>query len=204
MLPIACSNLHIHHVQTSLFLRPSLYPCEIVIIFITWEKKNRRVNAMCSPIDDPKKGISPPPPFPRHPPGTLATPKNHHQRGQGGPLGSSRWTPKTCIRLGEIWVPWAGERAGEEPGVPPYVRQLLLLCPTTTTGQCPPSCSHTDQTHFQTSSQFSLAPNMFRFKSKPTAQVRSDPPNQNHLLSHFLKISQFLLQYCLAMHLFII
>ena len=138
---------------------------------------------------DPKKGISPPPPFPRHPPGTLATPKNHHQGGQGGPLGSSTWTPKTCIGLGEICVPWAGERAGEEPGVPPYVRQLLLLCPTTNTGQCPPSSSHTDQTHFQTSSQFSLAPNMFPqyLPSKANQLHRSGLTQQsNRLLSHFL------------------
>ena len=154
-------------------------------------EKSRRVNAMCSPIDDPKKGISPPPPFPRHPPGTLATPKNHHQGGQGGPLGSSRWTPKTCIRLGEIWVPWAGERAGEEPGVPPYVRQLLLLCPTTNTGQCPPS-PHTPTKHtFRHPPNFHLLP--ICFASKANQLHRSGLTHQTKTISShiFLKFPNF-------------
>ena len=146
---------------------------------------------------DPKKGISPPPPFPRCPPGTLTTPKNHHQGGQGGPLGSSKWTLKTSIGMGEICVPWVRERGGEEPGVPPYVRQLLL-CPTTT-GQCPPpSLTHQpNPLGFQTSSQFSLAPNVFPIclPQKENQLNRSGLTHQtNHLLSHFLKISQFLLQ----------
>ena len=126
---------------------------------------------------DPMKGISPPPPFLRHPPGTLTAPKNRYQGGQGSPLGFSAWTPMTSIRIGEFCIPWTGERGGEEPGVSPYVRQLLL-CPTT--GQCPPiPSSHTDQTYFRQPLNFHLFPQYL--PSKPTARIRSET---NRLLSY--------------------
>ena len=124
---------------------------------------------------DPMKGISPPPPFLRHPPGTLTAPKNRYQGGQGSPLGFSAWTPMTSIRIGEFCIPWTGERGGEEPGVSPYVRQLLF-CPTT--GQCPP---HPLLTHrpnllwFQTASQFSLVPTISPFKTNCTDKVSNQP-----------------------------
>ena len=81
----------------------------------------------------------------RDPPGTHPTPENDPEGGQEGPLGSSTRTPETFIRMGAIRVGWVGERAGEAPGVPPYVRQLLSQ---PLTGQCPPPPSHTNQTHF--------------------------------------------------------
>ena len=90
----------------------------------------------------------------RDPPGTHPTPENDPEGGQEGPLGSSTRTPETFIRMGAIRVGWVGERAGEAPGVPPYVRQLLLstthrsVSPTSLTHQPNPLCFETSSNIF--------------------------------------------------------